>query len=231
MNTVSRVLPIALLLVLASPKGCDESIREYQVEQPISFNHKAHVGYFKSGEHRDAYRKLHIKALEFDEEEAKTMVLTACALCHERGARPRCDGCHNPLLQDKTLFARKDIRVCVACHRGSWSGNVAGIPSITVCRDCHAAKALTDNPEEGKLRKHLSDHVDIPWVQLHRVPEYVHFSHSAHLRFAGMTCTDCHQDMTQRAVPPTAAALFSMDRCMQCHEQKDVSTDCLVCHQ
>lgn len=234
MNTATRFVLVALaplLVLLTAARGCDDTTREYRVQQPMSFNHKVHVDYFKGGKHRASYLETHIKALELDEEEAGSLVLTACKLCHQRGQKPRCDGCHNPLFQDMKLFARKDIRVCVGCHRGAWGRNLAAIPTASVCRDCHATGSPPRSPAEEDLRQYLGEHADIPWVQLHRVAPHVHFSHSAHVRFGEMSCTECHEDMGQRVAPPTRASLLSMNACIRCHEDNRVSTDCLVCHK
>ena len=63
------------------------------------------------------------------------------------------------------------------------------------------------------------------------MPAHVHFSHKAHVRYGGFACDQCHEDMSTKGVPPTSAVIFSMNGCIQCHEQNHAETDCLTCHK
>ena len=55
----------------------------------------------------------------------------------------------------------------------------------------------------------------IPWVQVHKVPDYVYFNHSVHVN-RGISCVHCHgqinhMDEVQHAKP------LSMGFCLDCH--------------
>lgn len=226
-STMSRLLVLPLIAALA---GCGERMVEVSAPQPVNFSHKAHLDFFSSGKHKEKGFALHREALGSDEL-PEELTRGECATCHDLAEeKPQCAGCHT-LFQDEKLRARKDIRACAACHRKVWSGAEATIPSAKVCAPCHAEKALTDLPSEGRLRGYLARGEDVPWIRLHTVKENVHFSHSAHVRRAGMSCTRCHEDMSKLTESPTSIRVFSMEACLRCHEQARARTDCMVCHK
>ncbi|MHC4818086.1 MAG: cytochrome c3 family protein, partial [Planctomycetota bacterium] len=109
---------------------------------------------------------------------------------------------------------------------------LASIPSVTVCASCHGGEPRTTSLEETRLREQfLAKGRDVPWVQVTTVGPNVHFSHQAHVRFAGHGCTRCHEDMRFKAAPPTVASVFTMGGCMRCHEEHAGQNECLTCHK
>ena len=57
----------------------------------------------------------------------------------------------------------------------------------------------------------------MPWVQVHKVPDYVYFNHSVHVN-RGISCVHCHgeihkMDEVQHAKP------LSMAFCVECHRK------------
>lgn len=226
----------AILLLggmVALAGGCIDAKADVEVAQPIVFPHDVHHETFASGKHREEKLAMHATFLGDDEEVLAEVARGACTECHDGGpeAIPApCVDCHRAF-QDQALRARKDVRICIACHRQAWSGSMASIPSTKVCGACHAEEARTDSEEEARLRGFLARGEDVPWVQLHRVEDHVYFSHAAHVRFGGMGCTTCHEDMRERSTPPTQVRVYTMDACLACHEDRHVRLDCLVCHQ
>ena len=226
-STMFRLLVLPLIAALA---GCGGRMVEVSAPQPVNFSHKAHLEFFSSGRHKEAGFALHREALG-EEELPEELVRGECATCHDLAAeKPQCAGCHT-LFQDEKLRARKDVRTCAACHRKVWSGAEATIPSSNVCAPCHAEKALTALASEKRLRDLLAKGEDIPWSRLNTVGPTIHFSHSAHVRRAGMACTRCHEDMSQLIDAPKTVRVFSMEACLRCHEQARARTDCMVCHK
>lgn len=217
---------VGLMLLLA---GCDDTT-EVNVEQPIAFPHKNHLAYFSSGKHRGEMIQMHLKALD-EKVPPDELVQGKCTECHDDlPDRKPCAGCHL-LFQDEKLRERKDVRACVGCHRKAWSGNQASIPSAVVCAACHAAAAKTASPEEKRLREILARGGDVPWIQLHTVANHVHFSHSAHVRRAGLPCLECHEDMSQKDAPPSRVRVFTMKNCLHCHKENHATFDCVACHK
>ncbi|MBI4615332.1 MAG: cytochrome c3 family protein [Planctomycetes bacterium] len=230
-SAAGRILVV--LSILLALVGCGRKEKRVSVEQPIAFSHKKHFEYFSSGKHREEKLRMHFELLEIEsEEEAPALGKGKCLACHKDLAEevPLCAGCHT-LFQDSALRANKEIRPCVACHRMAWVGYQATIPSATVCRDCHGEKARTDSAEEERLRGYFARNEDIPWMQIHTVDPHVHFSHKAHVRYAGQPCTRCHTDVRQEDAPLGVVAIPSMEWCVECHEENGVKSDCLDCHK
>ncbi len=119
---------------------------------------------------------------------------------------------------------------CVLCHQGVRTRIRATLPGVAVCMECHA-EAVTDSPEEEKIRKYAAEHKEIPWQRLFRLPGHVFFSHRRHVTVAGLDCTKCHGDMALRKTPPEKAPMkISMNACLSCHRKLHASTDCVSCH-
>jgi len=55
----------------------------------------------------------------------------------------------------------------------------------------------------------------IPWVRIHKVPEYVHFPHMRHVN-AGVTCQTCHGQI-QNMDRVYQFASLNMGWCVSCH--------------
>ena len=90
---------------------------------------------------------------------------------------------------------------CQFCHAYARRGPVAGIPSVERCAGCHRS-ILTERPEIVKVLDYWEREMPIPWVRVHDLPDYVRFSHKAHVR-SGIDCAACHGDVARMdiAVP------------------------------
>ena len=116
---------------------------------------------------------------------------------------------------------------CEFCHAYARRGPVAGIPSVERCAGCHRT-ILSERPEILKLLDYWENREPIPWLRVHDLPDYVRFTHKAHLR-AGLDCAHCHGDVTGMDIAVQVEPL-TMGWCVDCHEARDASRDCLVCH-
>ncbi|RMD84680.1 MAG: hypothetical protein D6808_06600 [Candidatus Dadabacteria bacterium] len=126
---------------------------------------------------------------------------------------------------------------CEICHPGILKKAKAGLPSISLCANCHATSP--DLSETGKkwwiyfLNK---DPEIVPWQPLYSVPKHAYFSHRRHLSIASkeklLSCPVCHGDIhkTER-IPQKRLVNFSMEKCRRCHRYWKVSTDCTACHR
>ncbi|MFQ5723008.1 MAG: cytochrome c3 family protein [Terriglobia bacterium] len=120
---------------------------------------------------------------------------------------------------------------CVDCHVGAREQVQATLPGLDTCLMCHE-EALTESPEEERLRAFANAGQEIPWERVTRVPRHVYFSHRRHVTLAGLECTDCHGPMETRTEPPRRPFRpVTMDACMDCHEQRKVDNDCNRCHR
>jgi hypothetical protein len=121
---------------------------------------------------------------------------------------------------------------CVDCHIGAEDGPYATMPRIQLCMLCHE-EDQGEHPDEAKLREYAAGPGAIPWVRVNRMAGHVYFSHEAHVTYAEMDCAECHGDMEVLTEPVTTSQIehLTMERCMDCHAERRVSNDCLLCHK
>jgi hypothetical protein len=55
----------------------------------------------------------------------------------------------------------------------------------------------------------------VPWVQIHKLPDYVYFNHSVHVN-RGISCVHCHGNINKMDEVEHAKTL-SMAFCLECH--------------
>lgn len=116
---------------------------------------------------------------------------------------------------------------CQYCHSEARRSEYAGIPSVTRCMGCHKITAA-DRPEIKKLHDYFNKKAPIPWVRVHKLPEFVHFPHERHIK-AGLACQTCHGPVETMTVAEQIAPL-TMGWCIECHVQRKGPLDCMVCH-
>ena len=117
---------------------------------------------------------------------------------------------------------------CLFCHGGAASTGHAGMPPLETCMLCHS-RIIINHPEIRKLREHYESRRPVEWVQVNDVPEFVYFSHDAHVR-RGFDCGRCHGDVAHMDRIEKAPELL-MGFCVQCHKDNGGSQDCLTCHR
>jgi len=135
---------------------------------------------------------------------------------------------------------------CLYCHGGAWDSKMAGVPSLNVCMNCHAAineykgEALfrADGKEvdgtaeiqklysytgyDPKANKYTEPGKQIEWVKIHNLPDHVYFNHSQHIRAGKVQCQTCHGSITQMNEVKQFAEL-SMGWCINCHRTTKVN--------
>jgi hypothetical protein len=116
---------------------------------------------------------------------------------------------------------------CQVCHVYARRSPVAGIPSVQRCAGCHE-QVLTEAPEVQKLLEFWEAEEPIPWVRVHDLPDHVRFSHKRHV-LGGVDCAECHGDVGQMEAAVQVESL-SMGWCLNCHQEREASRDCLICH-
>ena len=103
---------------------------------------------------------------------------------------------------------------CRYCHRAGERSWYANVPTAGVCMNCHS-QVLKDDPKLALVRESAATGKPIPWVQIHKTPEFVYFNHSVHLR-RGISCVECHGRIDQMDEVHEAKSL-SMTFCLDCH--------------
>lgn len=109
---------------------------------------------------------------------------------------------------------------CRYCHTGAEKSPVAMVPPTQTCMNCHVL-VLPESEKLLPVRESWSTGTPIPWVKVHKVPDYAYFDHSAHLR-AGVGCASCHGRIDEMEVVYQAETL-SMGWCLECHRDPDMS--------
>jgi hypothetical protein len=117
---------------------------------------------------------------------------------------------------------------CKMCHPNPDPGETMTIASPPKCMQCHTA-VKTDSPSIQKLAAFAKNDRDMNWARVYQIPEFVRFSHRAHLE-KGAACADCHGQVAQRDQLFRETNL-SMSGCMDCHRLKKASIDCVYCHE
>lgn len=126
----------------------------------------------------------------------------------------------------------KDAGVeCSVCHEYYATSEHSGLPSLELCKSCHA-EALTKSPEEQKLLALMASTPQPSFRKLFRMPDHVRYSHRRHVAAGGLPCETCHGAIAETTRPPaTPLVRITMDTCTSCHAERGVKTDCTHCHR
>ncbi len=117
---------------------------------------------------------------------------------------------------------------CEYCHIYARRASVAGIPPVERCMGCHKITAA-GNPEVQKLKGYWDRKQSIDWTKVTLVPDYVYFEHWPHIK-AQIACQTCHgpvETMERLSINSN----LTMNYCVSCHRQRQVSIDCAICHR
>ena len=117
---------------------------------------------------------------------------------------------------------------CEYCHRTVAESDVAGMPALELCMDCHIA-IRPDSERIDTLVEHFNNNEPINWQRVHHMPDHVHFVHSVHVNY-GFDCAECHGDVDQMSDPVEQVRDLRMGDCIDCHKEFGAPTDCSVCH-
>ena len=142
-----------------------------------------------------------------------------------------------PIAFPHTVHVQKLGMNCIYCHYTANKSNDPGLPALTTCMGCHNMigpdRPASDlgparkSAEIQKLYKYAGmagmgmgwepqpNARPIPWVRIHKVPEYVHFPHMRHVN-AGVTCQTCHGQI-QKMDRVYQFASLNMGWCISCH--------------
>jgi hypothetical protein len=109
---------------------------------------------------------------------------------------------------------RDDGIDCRYCHDGVERSPYAGVPSTEVCMGCHNQVWPKSVMLEPVRRSYFSGE-PLEWNRVHRVPDFVYFNHSVHIK-VGVGCVTCHGRVDQMALDFQVAPL-TMGWCLGCH--------------
>ncbi len=107
---------------------------------------------------------------------------------------------------------------CQYCHTSVTVSAKANIPPTETCMNCHS-QIKTDSPLLAPLRESWETGKPIEWVKIHKVPDYAHFNHAAHVN-VGVGCVSCHGRIDRMEVVYQDQPL-SMGWCLDCHRNPE----------
>lgn len=105
---------------------------------------------------------------------------------------------------------------CLFCHTNAETHSYANLPTTKDCMICHIA--LKTESELLKAIIYSYDSVNsVVYKKVYDLPDYVRFSHSAHLR-SGIDCATCHGAVEQMDSIYLVRPL-TMGWCVDCHKE------------
>src|SRR5208337_2188705 len=103
---------------------------------------------------------------------------------------------------------------CRYCHNAVEKAWYSNIPASSTCMNCHN-QVLKDDPRLALVRESAATGRPIPWIQIHRVPDFVYYNHSVHVD-RGVSCVECHGPVNHMDEVYQVQSL-SMTFCLDCH--------------
>lgn len=129
-----------------------------------------------------------------------------------------------PIKFSHQIHATENQMDCQYCHHTAEESKSAGIPSASLCLNCHTLVREGTNSGRHEINKIISA-VDslhpIEWVRIHRLPDFVFFSHAQHVGAGKLDCAECHGAVEEMHVVKQENDL-SMGWCLDCHRTKKV---------
>lgn len=107
---------------------------------------------------------------------------------------------------------------CRYCHTFVDRSEHSNVPAASTCMNCHS-QVLKNSPKIAPVKESFASGNPIPWVRVHRTPDYVFFNHSAHVN-RGISCVECHGQINKMEVVEHAKPL-SMAFCLDCHRNPE----------
>lgn len=139
---------------------------------------------------------------------------------------------------------------CQYCHSAAKHSKHSGIPSVSVCMNCH--KNISEVAEDTKVvmedgnivlgKAELDKEIQkiykaagwdaenlvytgktepIKWVRVHNLPDFAYYNHSQHVTVAGLDCQKCHGPVEEMHEVYQFSPL-TMGWCIDCHKQSEV---------
>lgn len=132
------------------------------------------------------------------------------------------EGPEQPIPFNHRFHVREIGMQCAYCHDGVQVSPMAPIPSVQLCMGCHRIvgsqlEAIQD------LRGYWERDEPVPWERIHKVPDFAHFPHDAHLRNE-IACSECHGPVEDMDRVYQVESL-KMGWCLQCHMGDGEDTD------
>lgn len=107
---------------------------------------------------------------------------------------------------------------CRYCHTFVDRSGHSNVPGTNVCMSCHSM-VQKNSPLLQVVRDSYDSGEPVPWVRIHKTPDYVYFNHAVHVN-RGISCVECHGEIQNMEVVHHAKPL-SMGFCLECHRNPE----------
>jgi hypothetical protein len=129
-----------------------------------------------------------------------------------------------PVKFSHQVHAGQNKTDCLYCHHTAEQSKSAGIPSVSLCMNCHLVVREGSRSgafEINKIWEAMNDSISIEWTRVHRLPDHVFFSHAQHVKAGQLDCQECHGPVEEMHVLKQHSDL-SMGWCLDCHRTRSV---------
>ena len=130
-----------------------------------------------------------------------------------------------PIKFSHYVHAGQNKTDCNYCHYTAKISKTAGIPSGSICYNCHFLVrngTRSGATEIAKILAHLDEKKPVEWVRIYKLPDFVFFSHEQHVSVGQINCEACHgnvKEMNRLYQVPD----LSMGWCIDCHKTRKVN--------
>lgn len=107
---------------------------------------------------------------------------------------------------------------CLYCHTHVEASPHSNVPTTQTCMNCHQ-QIKANSPLLAAVRESWASNDPIPWVRVHKVPDYVQFNHATHVK-RGVGCVSCHGKVNEMPVVHHDQPQ-SMGWCLNCHRHPE----------
>jgi hypothetical protein len=107
---------------------------------------------------------------------------------------------------------------CRYCHTSVEESAFAGIPSTSICMNCHS-QIWAQSQALAPIRESFQTGEPIAWNRVNDLPDFTYFNHSIHVQ-KGVGCETCHGRVDQMPLMWKASSL-QMEWCLNCHRHPE----------
>jgi hypothetical protein len=150
---------------------------------------------------------------------ARFTVTEALAIGRSKNYEP-----DQPIKFSHMVHAGQNQINCLYCHNSAEYGKSAGIPSASVCLNCHMIVregSRSGRFEINKIFAAVEQKKPVQWIRVYNLPDHAFFSHAQHVGAGKLDCLTCHGPVDQMdrivQVPD-----LSMGWCVNCHRETKV---------
>jgi hypothetical protein len=129
-----------------------------------------------------------------------------------------------PIKFSHKIHAGENGTECLYCHHTAERAKHAGIPSVSLCINCHILIRESSYSGEFEIKKLIDiweGEQNLEWIRVHQLPDHVYFNHALHYEVGQIDCTECHGAVEENHRIRQEEDL-SMGWCLDCHRSRRI---------